>query len=182
VILAIAEHRDGALSRATFEAVAAAQQLAGGDRLAVVVLGSDTRTLAEQLAGLDVAEVLSIEHPALATYTADGFTAALTAVVSAASPTHVVLPHTYQTRDFAPMLAARLRAPIVTDVIGITGTGGDATFARPMFQGKLTGQVRPIGAGPLLRRNLAVYGLGGLIIPFVGIKAIDLVITALHLA
>ena len=41
---------------------------------------------------------------------------------------------------------------------------------------------RPIGAGPLLRRNLLVYGVGGLIIPFIGIKAIDLVVTALHLA
>ncbi|HEU4381378.1 MAG TPA: potassium-transporting ATPase subunit KdpB [Hyphomicrobiaceae bacterium] len=41
---------------------------------------------------------------------------------------------------------------------------------------------RPIGAGPLLRRNLLIYGLGGIIIPFIGIKAIDLVITALHLA
>jgi K+-transporting ATPase ATPase B chain len=41
---------------------------------------------------------------------------------------------------------------------------------------------RPIGAGPLLRRNLLIYGVGGLIIPFVGIKAIDLVVTALHLA
>jgi K+-transporting ATPase ATPase B chain len=41
---------------------------------------------------------------------------------------------------------------------------------------------RPIGAGPLLRRNLLIYGLGGIIIPFVGIKAIDLVVTALHLS
>jgi potassium-transporting ATPase ATP-binding subunit len=41
---------------------------------------------------------------------------------------------------------------------------------------------RPIGAGPLLRRNLLIYGLGGIIVPFVGIKAIDLVVTALHLA
>ena len=41
---------------------------------------------------------------------------------------------------------------------------------------------RPIGAGPLLRRNLLIYGLGGIIIPFVGIKAIDLLVTALHLA
>jgi potassium-transporting ATPase ATP-binding subunit len=41
---------------------------------------------------------------------------------------------------------------------------------------------RPIGAGPLLRRNLLIYGLGGLVVPFIGIKAIDLVITALHLA
>jgi potassium-transporting ATPase ATP-binding subunit len=41
---------------------------------------------------------------------------------------------------------------------------------------------RPIGAGQLLRRNLLIYGLGGIIIPFVGIKAIDLVVSALHLA
>jgi K+-transporting ATPase ATPase B chain len=41
---------------------------------------------------------------------------------------------------------------------------------------------RPIGAGPLLRRNVLIYGLGGVVIPFIGIKAIDLVVTALNLA
>jgi K+-transporting ATPase ATPase B chain len=41
---------------------------------------------------------------------------------------------------------------------------------------------RAIGAGALLRRNLLIYGVGGIIIPFVGIKAIDLVVAALHLA
>lgn len=41
---------------------------------------------------------------------------------------------------------------------------------------------RAVGAGALLRRNLLVYGLGGIIIPFIGIKAIDLVVAALHLA
>jgi len=41
---------------------------------------------------------------------------------------------------------------------------------------------RPIGAGPLLVRNLWIYGVGGIVIPFVGIKAIDVIVTALHLA
>jgi K+-transporting ATPase ATPase B chain len=41
---------------------------------------------------------------------------------------------------------------------------------------------RPMSAAALLRRNLLVYGLGGIIVPFVGIKAIDVIITALHLA
>jgi len=41
---------------------------------------------------------------------------------------------------------------------------------------------RPLGAVAVLRRNLLIYGLGGLIVPFIGIKAIDLVITTLHLA
>lgn len=41
---------------------------------------------------------------------------------------------------------------------------------------------RPMGAGPLLARNLAIYGLGGLVAPFVGIKIIDLVVGGLGLA
>jgi K+-transporting ATPase ATPase B chain len=41
---------------------------------------------------------------------------------------------------------------------------------------------RPIGAAALLRRNLLIYGVGGVIIPFIGIKAIDLVVTGLHVA
>jgi K+-transporting ATPase ATPase B chain len=40
---------------------------------------------------------------------------------------------------------------------------------------------RPVGAEALLRRNLLIYGLGGIIVPFIGIKLIDLVLVALHL-
>ncbi|MEZ0389830.1 MAG: potassium-transporting ATPase subunit KdpB [Verrucomicrobium sp.] len=43
-------------------------------------------------------------------------------------------------------------------------------------------QYRPVGAAAVLRRNLLIYGVGGLLLPFAGIKAIDLIITALHLA
>ena len=41
---------------------------------------------------------------------------------------------------------------------------------------------RPIGASKLLQRNLLIYGLGGVVAPFVGIKIVDLIITAIHLA
>jgi K+-transporting ATPase ATPase B chain len=40
---------------------------------------------------------------------------------------------------------------------------------------------RPIGAGPLLRRNLLIYGLGGIIVPFPGIKVIDMLLAAIGL-
>ncbi|HTM30341.1 MAG TPA: potassium-transporting ATPase subunit B, partial [Vicinamibacterales bacterium] len=43
-------------------------------------------------------------------------------------------------------------------------------------------QFRPMGAAALLRRNLLIYGLGGIVVPFIGIKAIDLLITAVGLA
>jgi electron transfer flavoprotein alpha subunit len=86
--------------------------------------------------------------PALEHYTPDGYVAALSAVLAAASPQFVVLPHTYQTRDFAPMLAARLGKPLITDVTGVKGTGAAATFIRPMFQGKLAAEVRATGDAP----------------------------------
>jgi K+-transporting ATPase ATPase B chain len=40
---------------------------------------------------------------------------------------------------------------------------------------------RPLGAAAILRRNLLIYGLGGVIVPFIGIKFIDLIVAALHL-
>lgn len=40
---------------------------------------------------------------------------------------------------------------------------------------------RAIGASALLRRNVLIYGVGGLIVPFIGIKAIDLLLSAVHL-
>jgi K+-transporting ATPase ATPase B chain len=40
---------------------------------------------------------------------------------------------------------------------------------------------RAVGASALLRRNLLIYGLGGIIAPFVGIKLVDIVVNALHL-
>ncbi len=41
---------------------------------------------------------------------------------------------------------------------------------------------RPLGAAEILRRNLLIYGLWGIILPFIGIKAIDLIVAGLHLA
>ncbi len=41
---------------------------------------------------------------------------------------------------------------------------------------------RPLGAAKILQRNLLIYGVGGVIVPFVGIKLIDMVVVALHLA
>jgi electron transfer flavoprotein alpha subunit len=149
VILVVAEQREGALNRASWEAIAAAQALAGGGMpISVAVLGAATAGVPQALAAADVAEVLVIEHRALGAYTPDAWTMALQSIVAAMAPAFVLLPHTYQTRDFAPMLAARLRRPLVTDVTGINGTGAGATFIRPMFQGKLAAEVKAVGEPP----------------------------------
>jgi len=148
VILVVAEERGGTLNRATWEAVAAAQQLASDMPVKIVVMGGAVDAVARELSSAAVAEVLVAQHPALAFYTPDAWTLALGSVIERTPPAYVVLPHTYQTRDFAPMLAARMRKPLVTDVTGIDGTGMDATFTRPMFQGKLAARIKPCGDAP----------------------------------
>jgi electron transfer flavoprotein alpha subunit len=150
VIAVIAEQRDGRLNRATWETIAAAQQLAGGMPIKVAVLGAATGGVAQEVASAAVVEVLVAEHAALEPYTPDAYASAARTLIESAAPTYVLLPHTYQTRDFAPLLAARLRKPLITDVTGITGSGAGATFVRPMFQGKLAAQVKPLGGSPAI--------------------------------
>jgi electron transfer flavoprotein alpha subunit len=148
VILVIAEQRDGRLNRATWETIVAAQELtSGGEPIKVAVLGP-SGNVPQELATADVAEIVTADHPALALYTPDAFTQAVQQVVAAVAPQVVLLPHTYQTRDFAPRLAARLRRPLVTDVTGIAAKGASATFTRPMFQGKLAAEVSLAGDRP----------------------------------
>jgi electron transfer flavoprotein alpha subunit len=147
VILVVAEQRDGKLNRATLETIAAAQTLAGDMPVKAIVLGQSVATVAQELTSA-VGEVLLVEHPALAAYTPDGFTLAVQQVVANTDPAYVLFPHTYQTRDFAPMAAIRMGGSLITDVTGITGVGASATFSRPMFQGKLSAEVRPAGDGP----------------------------------
>jgi electron transfer flavoprotein alpha subunit len=81
----------------------------------------------------------------LARYTSDGFTIALQQLADKESPTYVVFPHTYQVRDYAPALAARLGTVLISDVIAIAD---GPVFTRQLLQGRLTGNYRHSGNGP----------------------------------
>ncbi len=148
MVLVIAEQRDGKLNPATWETVAAAQQLAAGQPITVAVVGQNVGAVAIDLASAAVASVVTVDAAALAQYTPDGFVQALQQVVQQVAPQYVLLPHTYQTRDVAPMLASRLGRALVTDVTAIRSHGGRPAFARPIFQGKLTADVVPQGDAP----------------------------------
>jgi electron transfer flavoprotein alpha subunit len=150
VILVIAEQRDGKLNRASWEAIAAAQQLAGEMPIKVAVFGTGVSAVAAELAQAAIAEVLAVEADALGAYTPDAFVQAAAKVIDEQAPQYVLLAHTYQTRDFVPTLAARLDRALVTDVIAIRSADGQAAFARPMFQGKLVADVVPQGPAPHL--------------------------------
>src|SRR6516164_3420255 len=149
-ILVVTEQRQGKWNNTSFEALVAAQQIAAATSgtISVTVVGKGVASLGEELAGKNVAEVLLVEHDLLDDYTPDGYCSALKQVIEAAKPDLVLLPHTYQVRDFAPKLAAMLGKGMIGDCVGFRDEGGKLVFVRQMFQGKTAADVTFTGAPP----------------------------------
>jgi electron transfer flavoprotein alpha subunit len=146
MVLVVAEQRDGTLNRASWEAIAAAQQ--AGAPVKVAILGAGVDAVAAELATAAVDEVIVVDHAALSGYTADGHVLALVALIAQEQPERLFVAHTYQTRDFVPALAARLGLALVADVTAFRQQDGAAVYARPVFQGKLTADVAASGPAP----------------------------------
>jgi electron transfer flavoprotein alpha subunit len=143
-ILAVLEQREGKLHPMSFEALAAAQQIASelGQPVYAAVIGNAIQPLAATVAAFQLAKVHAVEHELLAEYTADGYTAALKLLIELHRPAFVLFPHTYQTRDFAPGLAASLSRVLVSDVIGHRVASNSLILVRQLFQGKMNADVR----------------------------------------
>jgi electron transfer flavoprotein alpha subunit len=149
-ILLITEQREGQWNKTSFETLTAAQQISAETkgRLTAVVIGKGVTALAEELAASKLDEVLLVEHDLLSAYTPDGYTIALKQAIAQAKPDLVLLPHTYQVRDFAPMLAASLGKGMIGDCVGYRLEKGKLIFVRQMFQGKTAADVVFDGPAP----------------------------------
>jgi electron transfer flavoprotein alpha subunit len=142
----VLEERDGRIGRISWEATAAGQRLGTqlGEPISAVIPGARTEDLATEAAGKGLARVVRLEHALLAPYTADGFTHALEQFFGTEQPSYVVFPHTYQVRDYAPALAARLGQVLIGDVIAISD---GPVFVRQLMRGRLNGEYRHTGSG-----------------------------------
>lgn len=136
-VLVILEQTRGVYHRMSWEALAAGFEL--GLPVSAAVIGE-----AGEAASKGVERVYTI--PAF-DYSADGYTAALAALIAHVQPEYVIFPHTYQVRDFAPKLATRLGRVLVSDVVKLQA---DGTAVRQHFQGKLNSDYRFLSPGPRL--------------------------------
>jgi electron transfer flavoprotein alpha subunit len=150
-ILLFVEQRDGVLSRTSFEALVAAQQIARetGSELSAVVAGNGVSGVAAEVAGKKLAAVYTVEDPKLAEYTPDGYVAALRQTIQKLDPAFVIMSHTYQVRDFAPRLARALRTTLIGDCVGVRVVDGQPIFTRQIFQGKINTDVKANGGPPV---------------------------------
>ena len=154
-ILAILEQRPGqdgkpAWNRMSFETLAAAQQIAGelGTQASAAVVGSGISGLATELAASQLAGVYAVEHELLASYTPDGYVAALGQLLDKVKPAIVLFPHSYQVRDFLPKLATALGRVSISDAVSHRIDGGQLVLVRQLFQGKVNVDVRFAGDAP----------------------------------
>ncbi|HEY7617440.1 MAG TPA: electron transfer flavoprotein subunit alpha/FixB family protein, partial [Terriglobales bacterium] len=142
-ILVVTEQREGKLNRVSWETLTAGQSLAAetGWPLETAVVGSGIGDIAGELATKKVSKVYAVESSRLAPYTPDGLAAALKQFLEARKPRLVLMPHTYQVRDFVPKLATAMGRTVISDSIGYKKDGDKLVFTRQMFQGKLAADV-----------------------------------------
>src|SRR5882757_1223110 len=149
-ILVVVEQREGKLNRVSWETIAAGQAIAAhaGATVEAAVVGSGVGSIASEVAGKKLAKVYAIDSAQLEPYTPDAFAHGLKEFLEKHPATLVLMPHTYQVRDFVPKLATALGTTAISDVIGYKYEGGKLLFTRQMFQGKFVADVSFTGTGP----------------------------------
>jgi len=148
-IVVVVEQRDGKLNRVSWETLTAGQALAAsGWALDAAVVGKDVESLAHEVAGKKLRKVYAIESPSFEPYTPDAFVFGLKQFLQSQTPKWVLMPHTYQVRDFVPKLATAMGGTVISDCIGYKKEGDRLLFTRQMFQGKLAADVSFTGPPP----------------------------------
>src|SRR6202050_387073 len=149
-ILVVVEQREGKLNRVSWETITAGQAIAAatGWTLEAAVVGGSASAFAAEVETKKVAKVYAVESPKLEPYTPDAFAAALKQLLTAKQPKLVLMPHTYQVRDFVPKLATAMGRAVISDCIGFRHENGKLVFTRQMFQGKFAADVSFNGDAP----------------------------------
>jgi electron transfer flavoprotein alpha subunit len=140
-VLVFAETRGGALRKVALEAVTAGRKLAdasgGGEVHALLAGPPGVGAKAQQLAQYGADVVIVVESPEFASFARESLAATLAARVKAGAYRAVVLPFSAQGRDLGPRVAARLDAPIASDVIEFTAGSDTITVRHPGYANKV---------------------------------------------
>ena len=133
-ILIVLEDNHGFLHRMSKEAIAGAQKMGGS--VSALAIGLNAESLAAELSGTDLTEVITVNHDLVSSYNADGYAEVVKQVVETEVPKTIVAGHSYQTRDFMPRVSAKLDIPFIPDIISM-----DDGFVKQVLNAKLNASV-----------------------------------------
>ena len=154
--LILAEHEDGAVKDISYELLGLARRLAGeagwnaDADVKALLLGHGADGLADELASRGAAEVIYADGTAVANYTGDGYRRVVESVIKDESPELVLIGHTPNGWDVAPLAAAGLEVPLATGCSNIKFEGGKLRFVRKAFNGKFVHEVEIENASPCM--------------------------------
>jgi electron transfer flavoprotein alpha subunit len=134
-ILVYIQTDDNSIGRNSLEALSGAQKFAKESNGQVSAVCFDSN-LSAKLTEYNISEVITVSNDGLNTYSPLHFIAAMEEVIADADADVVVFGHSYQVRDWAPRLSARLDAPFISDCVGADGSAG-LTGIRQVYQGKI---------------------------------------------
>lgn len=141
-VLVFADIRRNKLRNVTHEMLGAAATLADGGEVAVALVGNGVSDLAAGLGDYGVDTVYVADASELENYTPGTYKKALMEAVRDFTPDVLMFSHSAVGKDLAPIMATRLGAGQVSDIVGIEGTGEDLQFVRPIYAGKAYTRVR----------------------------------------
>jgi electron transfer flavoprotein alpha subunit len=135
-VLVIAEHHNGHFPKTTLVGINAALEMASkrGGHCAAVVLGDKLDALLSELAKYGVTKVIGLEDPRLSATLADAAAQAVAALVKKLGAESVMATATAMSKDIMPRIAARLDAPMASEIIAIND---DGSLVRPMYAGNV---------------------------------------------
>ncbi len=139
----VAELRDGAYRKVSFEIASAARKLADqiGEEVCAVVCGSGVEGKAAELGKYGVDKVYVADNPALEPYTTDAHAAAVAKIVKEKDPSILLLAASVQGKDLSSRLVGKLATGMATDCTDLRIDGGKLVAVRPMYAGKCFGEV-----------------------------------------
>jgi electron transfer flavoprotein alpha subunit len=135
-VLVLGDIRHGKLRNVTFEMLNAANQAADGGQVGVVLLGSGIADLVQGLGDKGADKVFVVDAPELKNYTPSAYKKAFMEAVRSFNPDIIFMAHSAVGKDLAPVIAMRLGAGQVSDIVAMEGSGDNLTFTRPIYAGK----------------------------------------------
>jgi electron transfer flavoprotein alpha subunit len=153
-ILIIAEVMDGSVRPVTWELISAARMIQelikklepsnkNSSVIRVIVPAKNPMPLAKEIASCAGADVLALKIPTLAAYTSEAYKNLLTPLIKELAPSHILVAHTSQGRDFAPGLALRLNAASISGVNKIQWDEKGLLYSRPILNNTRNMVLRP---------------------------------------
>jgi electron transfer flavoprotein alpha subunit len=143
-VLVIAEIRDRALKKVSFELMGEGKRIADqlGSSVETVALGSEIANLVAPLGHYGAEKIFVADDSALANYTPEGYSNVLADLIKETKPAVVLLGATTQGKDLAPRLAARLAVGLASDCTGFEVQDGELLITRPIYAGKAIARVK----------------------------------------